>query len=327
MKIQKYLTMATPLSRRKAELAIREGRVTVNGIVVDEPFYLVDLPSAHIALDGKKIPPPYLDEVVIIMNKPAGYLTSLHDEKERPLASDLLVKKWRQRLFPIGRLDFNSEGLLLFTNDGELAENMSHPRFQVPRTYRVKVHGNPDEKVLNRLKKGLRVPNLGFFPASQPVIERSTGKNTWIRITLKQGRNREIRKLFSYLGFQVSRLIRVAYGPLSISGLGSGQYRELTATEIAALQKFLKKQREAKPPENSRSEKPGSISQKGTKTQGERAFPKTMKDTDKPKRPPRSKTKHHEKTHRGTQKNDKNKRKSKPIRTKQGASPKSTIKK
>lgn len=239
MKLQRYITEFAQLARRKAIQAIEDGRVYVDGKKETKPFVIINSEHTQIKLDGEIIKPRKSNDIMLLINKPEGVLTSDYDEEGRPLVKTLFNKKIKQRLFPVGRLDFNSQGLIIYTNNGSLAEKLSHPRFKVPRVYRVKVHGILDKKVLLKLEKGLYIPDLGYFPGCSAHIDRVTGKNCWINITVHQGRNREIRKLFQHLAFPVIKLVRISYGPFSLTGIPRGSYRLVTGPELKQLDLYL----------------------------------------------------------------------------------------
>jgi len=191
-RVQKILAKAGIASRREAEKIILEGRVTVNGKVI-QLGAKADPEKDHIKVDGKRIPRPE-PKITLLLNKPRGYLSTVKDPKGRPTVMDLLGKvKWR--LYPLGRLDFDAEGLLLLTNDGEIAYHLSHPKFLIPRTYWVKVQGVPGEKKLDLLKKGIRLED-GLAKAQSVQILREREKNSWIQITVTEGRNPSGEKAF-----------------------------------------------------------------------------------------------------------------------------------
>ncbi len=233
-RVQKILAKAGIASRREAEKIILEGRVTVNGKVI-QLGAKADPEKDHIKVDGKRIPRPE-PKITLLLNKPRGYLSTVKDPKGRPTVMDLLGKvKWR--LYPLGRLDFDAEGLLLLTNDGEIAYHLSHPKFLIPRTYWVKVQGVPGEKKLDLLKKGIRLED-GLAKAQSVQILREREKNSWIQITVTEGRTHLVKRLFAAIGHPVLKLKRVEYGPIRLGNLPVGHFRFLTPEEVDHLKRL-----------------------------------------------------------------------------------------
>jgi len=233
-RVQKILAKAGIASRREAEKIILEGRVTVNGKVI-QLGAKADPEKDHIKVDGKRIPRPE-PKITLVLNKPRGYLSTVKDPKGRPTVMDLLGKiKWR--LYPLGRLDFDAEGLLLLTNDGEIAYHLSHPKFFIPRTYWVKVQGVPGERKLDLLRKGIRLEE-GLAKAQSVQILREREKNSWIQITVTEGRTHLVKRLFAALGHPVLKLKRVEYGPIRLGNLPVGHFRFLTPEEVDHLRRL-----------------------------------------------------------------------------------------
>jgi pseudouridine synthase len=230
------LAKAGIASRREAERMLMEGRVSVNGKVVETLGLKADPSKDHIRVDGKKLT-HFEPKVILLLNKPRGYLSTVRDPKGRPTVLDLL-KDVKRRIYPVGRLDFDAEGLLLLTNDGDLANLLSHPRFSIPKTYLVKVRGIPDEKKLTRLKRGVMLED-GEAKAISCSLIRQREKNSWVRIVVKEGRNRLVKRMFSAIGHPVLKLKRIQFGPIQLGGLPFGQFRYLTAEEIAKLKKLM----------------------------------------------------------------------------------------
>ncbi len=231
-RIQKILSTSGIASRRKAETLILEGQVTVNGKVVTRLGTKADPERDHIKVAGKHIPQP-APRAYGVLNKPPGFVTTRSDPQGRPTVMDLLGSRGKG-LYPVGRLDYDSEGLLIFTSDGELANALMHPRREIPKTYLVKVKGVLTEDELRKLERGIRVGNRPTAPAQ--VKKRGLGdSNSWIEITLHEGRNRQVRTMCEALGHFVLKLRRVRYGPLQARDLRPGQYRSLTPAELFAL--------------------------------------------------------------------------------------------
>lgn len=233
-RVQKILARAGVASRREAEEMIREGRVTVNGEVVGLGAK-ADPSRDSIKVDGKRIEllqrPRY-----ILLYKPPGVVTTSEDPEGRKTVLDLVASKVRERVFPVGRLDYHSEGLLLLTNDGELAYRLSHPRYGVIREYLVKVRGVPEEKDVEKLKKGVTIAGTRVAPRSVELV-RLTPKalNSWWKVGVGEGKTHEVREFFRRIGHPVQRLIRVALGPIRDERLAIGYFRDLSPPEVAAL--------------------------------------------------------------------------------------------
>ena len=211
---------------------VTEGRVMVNGKVIETLGFKADPSKDHIKVDGKRLP-HFEPKVTLLLNKPRGYLSTVDDPQGRPTIMDLL-KKVEWRVYPVGRLDFDAEGLLLLTNDGDLAHVLSHPRFSIPRTYLVKITGVPDEKKLVRLKKGVVLED-GKARAVSSHILRQGEKNCWVRVVVAEGRNRLVKRMFAAIGHPVLKLKRVEFGPIQLGSLPIGQFRYLTSAEVMKL--------------------------------------------------------------------------------------------
>jgi 23S rRNA pseudouridine2605 synthase len=240
-RLQKIIAAAGIASRRKAEELILSGAVTVNGKAVTELGAKADAGEDHIKVNGRLINPllERRELIYILLNKPIGYLTSTADPESRPLVIDL-VGKYRDKVHPVGRLDFNSEGLLLLTNDGELTNLITSASRKVPKVYEVKVKGKPNAEQIDRLRRGVRIDDVRTYPAEIRQLP-STDANSWYAVTLYQGRNQQIRKMFDVIGHSVMKLRRVAIGTLNDEGLKPGHYRVLDASEV---KRFFKRKNE-----------------------------------------------------------------------------------
>jgi pseudouridine synthase len=233
-RLQKILSRAGLASRREAERWIVEGRVTVNGAVVRELGSQADPAKDSVKVDGKRIKPAATPRY-FAFHKPPGVVTTLNDPQKRPDLTQFTERLGsKQRVFPVGRLDYNSAGLLLLTNDGELAGRLTHPRFGVKKVYRVKLSACPSEEDFARLRKGIHLEDGITAPARARVVEKLR-KNAWVEIEIHEGRNREVRRIFEALGYFVEKLIRVRIGPLSLGRLRPGELRPLSQAEIKAL--------------------------------------------------------------------------------------------
>ena len=231
-RVQKIMARSGIASRREAEKLILEGRVTVNGRVVETLGSKADLSKDHIKVDGKRIA-GFEPKVTLLLNKPRNYLSTVEDPQGRPTVMDL-CKGVRQRVYPVGRLDFDAEGLLILTNDGKVANILAHPRFEVPRTYLAKVIGVPEEKDLNRLKKGVMLDD-GKAKAVSCLVISQKEKHSWVRVVVTEGRNRLVKRIFRAIGHPVLKLKRVGYGPTRLGNLPIGQSRYLTPQEIEKI--------------------------------------------------------------------------------------------
>ncbi len=231
-RLQKIIAQAGIASRRAAEKMILDGRVSINGAVVSVLGTKADLEKDEIRVEGRLISTE-TTKVYLMLNKPRGYVTTLDDPQQRPIVTDLLSGV-QEKVFPVGRLDYDSEGLLLFTNDGDFALRLQHPRFQVSKTYRVKIEGYLSNQEMRLLSEGITMED-GLFRPVYIAVERKTGKSCWLRVTLMEGRNRVIRRAFDSLGHSVVRLIRVAVADLSLDDLKPGTYRYLKKREVMRL--------------------------------------------------------------------------------------------
>lgn len=245
-RLQKIISAAGIASRRKAEQLIAGGLVSVNGQVITELGSKADPEHDHIRVNGKLLRGAER-HVYLLMNKPKGYVTTLHDPEGRPTVLDLL-RGVGTRVYPVGRLDYASEGLLLLTNDGELADHLMKAASHVPKTYLVKVAGKPTAEGLARLREGLFIPTengrrVKTAPAKiRPIREAN---NPWYEITLIEGRNRQIRRMFEEIGHHVEKIKRVRYGQLQLD-VHPGKFRRLTPDEVAHLKSATQQKPAAK---------------------------------------------------------------------------------
>lgn len=230
-KLQKLISRAGLTSRRKAEDWIAQGRVSVNGVEA-KLGDRADLEYDKVAVDGRLLSPP-AEQVVVLLNKPRGYVCTLHDPQGRPVVTQL-VNSISLRLYPVGRLDFNSEGMLLLTNDGDLAHRLMHPRHHVEKSYLVKVQGNLNRNEQQRLVSGVQLEDGMTAPAKIKSL-RSSGPNSWFEIILKEGKNRQVRRMCEAVGHKVLRLKRIRIDFLELGDLKAGSFRVLTAAEIKRL--------------------------------------------------------------------------------------------
>jgi 23S rRNA pseudouridine2605 synthase len=229
-RIQKILARAGVASRRAAEQLMLEGRVSVNGTIVSELGTKADAARDEIRVDGVRVRVAQ-ELVYLLLNKPKGVVVTRRDPQGRRTIMDLVPRV--PGLFPVGRLDTNTEGLILLTNDGAFAEHVAHPRYEVARVYHAKVRGRPDAATLARLKDGVRVEGERLAVDRARIL--APGDNAWLELTLHEGKHHEIRRLLTFLGHPVSKLRRVAIGPVTDRGLAVGEFRALTETERRAL--------------------------------------------------------------------------------------------
>ena len=230
-RLNKYLSQAGVASRRQADDLIAAGRVKVNGLLVTVPGSKVDETSDRVELDGKLVS-PVSGHIYVLLHKPRGYVSTVHDPHAPRSALDLV--RVRQRLYPVGRLDKDSEGLLLLTDDGELTQRLTHPRVEHEKEYRVLVAGTPSVANLQRLRQGVELEEGRTAPA-RVESESSEEGRTWLRFTIHEGRKRQLRRMCEAMGHPVHRLIRVRIGTLRLGDLAQGKWRFLSETEKAAL--------------------------------------------------------------------------------------------
>jgi len=237
VRLNKYLAQAGVASRRHADELIAQGRVAVNGIAVEELGTKVDEARDRIQVDGKAVKPGRREPVYLMLNKPAGYLVTLNDPAGRRTVRDL-IPGLPDGVFPVGRLDKDSEGLLLLTNDGELAFKLTHPRFEVMKRYVVRVKGEITEAEAARLGRGVFIEGGRTAPVRVTVFERST-KTSVLQVEIHEGRKREVRRMLGILGHDVLELKRVSFAGLALSHLPAGHWRALTPREVTRLRKLV----------------------------------------------------------------------------------------
>lgn len=233
VRLQKYLADAGVASRRKCEELIAQGKVEIDGQVVTTQGTKVT-GEERIKVDGREIRQEQR-KVYILLNKPVGYISTAKDQFSRKTVLDL-VDTVKERVYPVGRLDYDTSGLLLLTNDGALANKLTHPKHEIPKVYRTMIEGVLSEEDINSLQEGVTIEEYKTAPAKVQVIEAGK-KESIVEITIHEGRNRQVRKMFETLGYAVLRLKRVAIGPLAIEGIDEGKWRYLRKKEIDNLKK------------------------------------------------------------------------------------------
>ena len=231
-RLQKVISHAGIASRREAERLITEGRVAVNGSIVTQLGTKVDPTRDRVKVDDRLVK-SFPEKVCIVLNKPVRYVSTLKDPQERPVITDLL-DRITTRVFPVGRLDYDAEGLLLLTNDGELAHRLQHPRYKISRTYEVKIKDVPTDDELSSLRKGVKLED-GITLSAKVTFLKKAMKNCWLKITIYEGRNRQVKRMCATIGHPVIKLKRVRFGPLRLGSLLRGQYRHLTEGEVKKL--------------------------------------------------------------------------------------------
>jgi 23S rRNA pseudouridine2605 synthase len=234
-RLHKFLSQAGVASRRKCEELIAAGRVRVNGQTVSRPGSKVDPEHDRVEVDGRLVELPK-HHVYLLLNKPAGYVSTVRDPQGRPTVVDLVNQA--QRLYPVGRLDQNSEGLLLLTDDGDLTQRLTHPSYEHEKVYEVLVEGRPTQHALQLLREGVDLEDGVICPAEVAIIRGDVG-GTWLRFVIHEGRKRQLRRMCDAVGHPVRRLIRVRMGPLTLGDLLPGQHRPLTAQERIQLRKVV----------------------------------------------------------------------------------------
>lgn len=233
IRINRYISMCGVAARRKADQLVLDGQVEVNGKVMVDLGTKIDPRRDKVFVNGKQVVRVH-DYVYLVMNKPKDAITTMSDEKGRPTVVSLLKSK--HRVFPIGRLDRNTTGVLLFTNDGDFANHLMHPKFKLEKSYQVTLETPLTQEHAAKLRKGTKVGDKNTSPAQVYIIPHGKGKD--IGIIIHEGRNRQVRKMFESLGYEVKKLDRVAYGPITKEGLSRGETRSLTRGEVRQLREL-----------------------------------------------------------------------------------------
>ncbi|MBI5193763.1 MAG: rRNA pseudouridine synthase [Nitrospirae bacterium] len=233
-RLQKIIANSGAASRRKAEELIVDGLVTVNGNVVRELGTKADPEKDAIKVSGKLIRLPER-HTYIVLNKPQGYITSMNDPEGRPIVTELL-KGVKARVFPVGRLDYDTEGLLIMTDDGDLAHSLMHPSHEIAKTYLVKIKGYLEDKEMEKLETGVKLEDGLTSPAVVRKLKKADA-NSWIELTIHEGRYHQVKRMMEKVGHQVIKLIRVRYGFIELGNLPPGTFRYMTAEEVKSLKK------------------------------------------------------------------------------------------
>ena len=234
-RLQKIISQAGLASRRAAEKIILDGRVQVDGKVIQELGLKFDPLQHKIIVDGRPLQAPE-HHVYFLLNKPKGYLSTAKDDRGRRTVLDLIPES-EARIYPVGRLDNNTEGLLLLTNDGALMNGLLHPKYEVQKTYVARITGQPSEAVLDKLRQGIQLEDGWTAPAVVQLLQQGDGESQ-VSITIHEGRNRQVRRMFAAIHCDVKALKRIAFAGLNLSGVKRGQHRPLTAKEVTALYKL-----------------------------------------------------------------------------------------
>ncbi|MBQ7793134.1 MAG: rRNA pseudouridine synthase [Clostridia bacterium] len=233
VRLQKYIAMCGKASRRKAEELIADGRVKVNGEKVSEQGVKVEIGADRVSVDGEEIS-LVSKKYYIMLNKPVGYVSTVSDQFDRPTVVDLLSEEIKTRIFPVGRLDYETEGLLLLTNDGDFTYRVTHPKFELGKTYIATVGAGLTVAGINALKRGVKIDDYKTSPAEVEILDSNQG-GTYVKITIHEGRNRQVRKMFEAVGVKVKELKRVSIGKVELGNLPLGRWRYLTEHEIHYL--------------------------------------------------------------------------------------------
>ena len=234
MRLNKYIAQAGVASRRKADQLTENGAVRINGVVMKELGYDVQ-PEDTVEVNGRVLRPA-AKKIYLVLNKPKGYITTVSDEQGRPTVMDLITDV-TERVFPVGRLDYNTTGLLILTNDGELSQRLTHPQHQVTKTYHARVTGVLSNERMNKLRSGVDIGGYVTAKARVEILKQSE-KSTIVEIEISEGKNRQVRKMFTAVGCKVQELERVSIGEIRLGRLLQGHYRNLTAREVEYLKQL-----------------------------------------------------------------------------------------
>ncbi|MDD2715935.1 MAG: pseudouridine synthase [Candidatus Wallbacteria bacterium] len=232
-RLQKIISRAGVCSRRRAEELIAEGKVTVDGLAVTEQGCKADPSVNVISVDGKKL--EFQDFVYLLLYKPRNMLTTLDDPRGRPTIMDCL-RPVKQRVFPVGRLDFDAEGLIFLTNHGELANRLIHPRYKALKTYQVRVTGHPREEDLDKIRRGIGLPEFKAQPAQIKIIEKNQS-TCWLELKISEGKYHQVKLMCEGIGTPVEKIVRTGFAFFTLGGLEPGRFRHLTLIEIERLLK------------------------------------------------------------------------------------------
>lgn len=234
MRLEKYIATSGTASRRGAKRSIRAGHVTVNNEPVFVPGHPINVETDLVEFEGKRVE-PLTEHIYLMLNKPAGYITTRHDERQRPTVMDL-VSDLSRTIYPIGRLDLETEGLLLFTNDGNFAHRLLHPSHEIEKTYLAWVKGVPSDAALQRLRQGVTIPSGRTAPAKVKHLKtRGEDTSAKFEMTIHEGKKRQVRMMFKAVGHPVTRLRRIRIGHLRLGDLPTGAHRFLTPAEVSEL--------------------------------------------------------------------------------------------
>ena len=233
VRLQKYIAMSGAASRRTAEQMITDGRVKVNGELVKELGVKVEIGADRVMLDNSEIKPE-IKKYYIMLNKPVGYVSTVNDQFDRPTVIDLIHGEIKARVFPVGRLDYDTEGLLLLTNDGDFTYKVTHPKFHMNKTYIATLKGGITVKGLNMLRNGVVIEDYKTSPAEVEMISCEKGE-TVLKITIHEGRNRQVRKMLEAVGCKLISLKRISIGKVELGNLPHGRWRHLTSHEVSYL--------------------------------------------------------------------------------------------
>lgn len=236
-RLNRYISLAASVSRRTADDLIRNGRVAVSGRSVLDPGAFLDPETDEVRLDGNTLVPVREEKIYLMAYKPDNVVSTMKDKEGRQTVASL-VGDLAARVFPVGRLDYHTTGLILFTNDGDLAFKLTHPRFGVEKTYVAKLMGAPPPAALKILRRGLPIDGVMTNPAQVDFLDKREGKS-WVAIRIAEGRYHQVRKMFEAIGYKVMKLRRVAIGPIELAGVEPGEWRYLTGKEVRELKAYV----------------------------------------------------------------------------------------